>query len=302
MLSPLRYPGAKADFARIAHEIIIESGLAGCAFVEPYCGSASVSLTLLDSGAVATTTLLERDPLIYCFWEALFRHTDELICRFQELPITLDTWKAFRPLLNVNQPTDNTIVELGLAGLFFNRANFSGIISAGPIGGMTQRSEYPIDCRTNKDDIISRILTIAAFAERVTVVFGDAVEFIKGFDKRKRRSVFYLDPPYYVKGQLLYRHHYMLGDHKALAKALAALDLPWVLSYDIHHVIEFLYEDFHVNKLAFRYSARSPKNHDELLVSNFPIPTRLLSRDVGVRSNKRCQGLSEVVQDRPIGL
>jgi DNA adenine methylase len=280
MLSPLRYPGAKADFSRTAHEIICGSNLSGCSLIEPYCGSASVSLALLDSGAISHATLLEKDPLIYSFWRSLVEHTDELICRFQELPITLETWSKLRPLLAVKTPTDETVVDLGLAALFFNRANFSGILNAGPIGGMKQVSAYPINCRTNKDELIARMLTIAALADRIAVHFGDAVEFINNFDRRKRRAIFYVDPPYYVKGKLLYRHHYQLADHKALSRALASLSLPWLLSYDVHHVIEFLYEEFHVNRLAFRYSAHSPKNHEELLISNFPIAPELLSRGI----------------------
>lgn len=112
MLSPLRYPGAKADFARIAHEIICGSGFLGYSIVEPYCGSSSVSLALLDSGAISHATLLERDPLVYSFWKALIHHADELVCRFQDLPIALETWRRLRPLLTVKRPNREAIVDL----------------------------------------------------------------------------------------------------------------------------------------------------------------------------------------------
>ena len=118
----------------------------------------------------------------------------------------------------------------------------------------------------------------------------DAVDLITTFDRRKRRTIFYVDQPYYVKGKLLYRHHYQLADHQALAKALASLTVPWILSYDVHHVIEFLYEEFYINRLAFRYSAHSPKNHEELLISNFSIATDLLTRDVVGKVRQQTQG------------
>ncbi len=271
MHSPLRYPGGKSDFLAIAREIFVAGGFTGRPVVEPYAGSAAVSLGLLDFGLTPHVTLLERDPLLYCFWQSIFTRPEDLIVRFQDLPITLETWQQFQPLLKVQSPGDCDLIEGGVAALFLNRANFSGILNAGPIGGKGQQSEYKIDCRTNKDDIISRILALSMLADKVDVIFGDAVELI-GEMKNRAEFFFYLDPPYYNKGELLYRHFYKLKQHKALAKSLAEAKFKWLLSYDVHHVVEFLYEDFHIKRQAFRYSARSPKNHDELLISNFPLP------------------------------
>jgi DNA adenine methylase len=271
MQSPLRYPGGKSDFSKTAFDIVTRCGLTGSPIIEPYAGSAAVSISLLEADAVSSATLIERDPLVYGFWAALLEKTDQLIERFIDLPISLETWHKFRPLLAIDKPDKSNILDLGLAGLFFNRSNFSGILNGGPIGGLGQKSIYSIDCRTNKDDIICRLLAIATMADRINVKFGDAVSFIKKA-RRTTSSFFYIDPPYFVKGEMLYRHSYKLLEHKALAKALSSAKFPWMLSYDVHHVIEFLYEDFHVRKVKFQYSARSPKNHDELLVSNFKIP------------------------------
>lgn len=271
MLSPLRYPGGKSDFAPTAFEIIKQCGLTGYPLVEPYAGSAAVSISLLDSGLISKATLVERDPLIYSFWRSLIEHTDELIERFLDTPITIKNWKKLRPLLAVENPTDKNLVDLGLAGLFFNRANFSGILHAGPIGGMNQASAYAIDCRTNKDELVVRMLSIATLANKLSVHFGDAIDVINKY-KSRDDVLFYVDPPYFSKGELLYRHHYKIGEHKGLAKSLAQAKFPWFLSYDNHHVIEFLYEDFHIKRVKFQYSAHSPKNHEELVVSNFEIP------------------------------
>ena len=179
MLSPLRYPGSKADLVPVVAQILNECGLSGRPFIEPYAGSASVSLALVEAGVVPSAVIGEQDPLLYSFWRAVFEHTDELLERFIDLPITLETWHSLRPLMKVKDP--NTVadqVELGLAGLFFNRANFSGILNGGPIGGMLQKSQYKIDCRTNKDEIICRILAISTLHNKINVHFGDAVELI----------------------------------------------------------------------------------------------------------------------------
>lgn len=274
MLSPLRYPGSKSDFAPLVDYIVRECGLTKLPLYEPYAGSAAVSIGLVASGAVPKATILERDPLIYAFWKSVFNHTDELIVNFQDLPITLETWHEFQKFLKVQDASDARTVDLGLAGLFFNRANFSGILNGGPIGGKEQKSQYTIDCRTNKDDIIARILAIAAFADKFEVLNGDALDLIV---KQKKRSqcFFYIDPPYFNKGESLYRYYYRHGDHKRLAAALKDAQFKWVLSYDVHHVIEFLYEDLNVYRHVFRYSAHSPKHHEELLISNFVLPSDL---------------------------
>ena len=85
--------------------------------------------------------LIERDPLIYAFWHCLFEHTEKLLDRFLELPISLKTWRALKPLLAIDKPNSKNMLDLAVAGLFFNRANFFGIISGGPIGGMSQKSD-----------------------------------------------------------------------------------------------------------------------------------------------------------------
>lgn len=287
MHSPLRYPGGKSDFLGIAKQVFEQCGLIGKPVVEPYAGSAAVSLGLLDFELTPRVTLLERDPLLYSFWKALFTRTDEFITRFQELDITLDTWHSLRPLLALDKPSQTNIVECGVAALFFNRANFSGILAAGPIGGHGQKSQYKIDCRTNKDDIISRLLAVAMFEDRVDVLFGDAVDFIRE-SKDASEAVFYLDPPYFNKGDLLYRYHYRLKQHKELAAALHDASFWWFLSYDDHPVIEHLYEDFYLTRLDFRYSARKAVQRTELLISNFPIPALL---NVGEPIPRRLRGV-----------
>lgn len=274
MQSPLRYPGGKGRFVDVVKEILQESQHAGLPLFEPYAGSASVSLGLLQGGVVPHVTLNERDPLLYSFWKCVFTKTEDLVEAFLKLPITIGTWKSLRPLLGVTNPTNKDLVKLGTAALFFNRANFSGILHGGPIGGHEQQSDYPIACRTNKSETIARIAEIAELRNYVNVQFGDGLKLIVDHS-RKQKVFFYVDPPYYTKGKKLYRHHFKLSDHKNLARALTASKFPWLLSYDRHEIIEFLYEDFDVRHYGFRYSARSSKRDDELVIANFELPENL---------------------------
>lgn len=272
-LSPLRYPGSKANFVPVVAHLLNKCEFKVRTFVEPYAGSASITLGLLENNIINNAILGEQDPLLFAFWEAVFRHTDELLERFLDLPITLETWHKLRPLLATKSPYETKdFVGYALAGLFFNRANFSGILNGGPIGGMKQLSDYKINCRTNKDEIVCRILAASTLSEKVEVFFGDAVALINKRAHRKTDFV-YADPPYYLQGESLYRYFYRLGDHKRLAQTLTDTNAKWLLSYDDHHVIEFLYEKFNMRRHDFQYSARSPKKHTELLISNFDLPS-----------------------------
>jgi|ERR1043166_7404285 DNA adenine methylase len=276
MLSPLRYPGGKADFVSTLDRILRTAKLEGLPLIEPYAGSAAVTIGLLELGTVPTATILERDPLLFAFWVSVFERPEELLDRFFDLPMTLETWHHLQPLLQIDDPRTHDMVELGVAGLFFNRANFSGILHSGPIGGALQQSKYKINCRANKGEIAARVAQIAELGRRVTVCFGNGLDLIRTHLSRKR-VVYYVDPPYFVMGERLYRYHFRHKDHKQLAMTLKKAKFPWVLSYDNNHVIEFLYEDCEVRKHAFAYSARSRKEHDELVIANFNLPEQLTS-------------------------
>ena len=239
-----------------------------------YC-SAVVSLGLLEIGAVPKVTIVERDPLLFSFWSCVFEHTEEIIGRFLDLPITLETWHQFSPLLKIDSVKPRDVIKLGLAGLFFNRANFSGILHGGPIGGFTQESEYKIDCRSNQGEIVARIMQLAQLAPYVTVKFGDGLQQIKK-DLKKKRVLYYVDPPYFEMGRRLYRYYFKLRDHKQLAETLKKAQFPWVLSYDRNHVIEFLYDGCDVRKHGFHYSARSRKRESELVIASFKLPAHLV--------------------------
>ncbi|AXF21379.1 DNA methyltransferase [Burkholderia pyrrocinia] len=275
-LSPLRYPGGKARLAAYISGVIEENYLNGCTFYEPFAGGASVSLELLRLGFISSAVLIERDPLVYAFWWCVFNITDDLCAAVEACPVTMETWTQLQPTREVAYPADGrfTILQLGVAGLFYNRTNFSGILGAGPIGGEAQTSRYKIDCRFNKEKIVRQIRSVARFADRVRIYCDDAISFMRtnaeeiatGF------AFVYVDPPYYQQGPKLYRHHYTDADHVALAQFLQTQGYPWLLSYDDHPRIRELYDGNTVQPIYLDYNVKSSRTARELAISNLMIP------------------------------
>ncbi len=272
--SPLRYPGSKATFLNVVLKFIETHNLYEKDVVEPYAGSGIISLSLVSSGVIKRATLIERDPLIYAFWKAVFEHTDALIASIEKVSVNIDTWHHLRTYLEYDQPNDHHIPDLALACLFLNRTNFSGILHSGPVGGQNQNSKYKIDCRFNKKEIISRIQRISMLGDSISVVFDDALQFLHASNaKDSSNRFFYIDPPYFKQGRKLYRFNYKIVDHKRLSDILRNANFPWILSYDKHEFIELLYDDFLKTHQSFRYTTKTPKNENELVITNMQIPS-----------------------------
>lgn len=275
-LSPLRYPGGKALLAAYISGVIEENYLSGCTFYEPYAGGASVSLELLRLGFIADAVLVERDPLVFAFWWSVLHETDALCAAIEACPVTLDTWQGLQPTRAVMDPynCDFSLLQLGVAGLFFNRTNFSGIIGAGPIGGESQKSAYKIDCRFNKEKLVRQIKAVARFADRISIHFDDAIRFLQRHAEQLSTgfSFTYIDPPYYLQGKKLYRHSYIDDDHVALAQFIRMQAYPWVLSYDDHPRIRELYADNQMQPIYLDYKVKSNRTVQELVISNLVIP------------------------------
>lgn len=272
--NPLRYPGAKSKLASYIQELIINENLQGCTFLEPYGGSAAVSFKLLENDIISYAKINELDPLIFSFWYSVMNYTEELIQLIEATEITIDSWHQMSQYRNPNFLEDKTIVDIGFAGLFLNRTNFSGILNANPLGGINQTSNYSINCRFNKDKIIQSIQKISLFRDRVGIFNLDAITFMQQETRYKRnRSIFvYIDPPYYEKGPSLYRYYYDYKMHKELSKYIKRKTFPWLISYDNHPEIKKMYKRRYQQQIYLDYSVKTSRKGKELLISNLKIP------------------------------
>lgn len=275
-LSPLRYPGGKQLLAPYVAGVIEENFLTGCAFYEPFAGGSAVSLELLRLGYINTTTLLERDPLIYAFWWSVCNQFDALLAAIQVADVSLKTWKSLLPLRDVDNPHDcnYSLLQLGIAGLFFNRTNFSGVIGAGPIGGISQKSQYKIDCRFNKIAITESLRKLRPLTPRIKVEFSDSLAWLEKNSSvlKKQQSFVYIDPPYFEQGWKLYRHSFDENQHKKLASLLTSARYPWLLSYDDAPFIRGLYDGSKLQRIYLDYRVKSSRLAQEIVISNLEIP------------------------------
>lgn len=284
-INPLRYPGAKRQLVPYITDLLVCNNLVGCTFFEPYAGSAVVGLELLQRGIINKLILIEKDLLIYSFWKCVFSHSDELCHRIENIPINIDTWLSLKPLRDATFPKDYDLLDLGVAGLFYNRTNFSGILNANPIGGINQKSSYKIDCRFNKPVIINLIKKIALFRNKVEIHWDDAINYMNSAKINFIREIcfVYFDPPYYGKGKQMYRHYYTCQDHKSLASFVRDnTHFDWLISYDDEPYICGLYSGMGAKYRPFHldYSVSNGKRSlgKELLISNLPLPPVNVSR------------------------
>lgn len=272
--NPLRYPGAKSKLYEYVRDLLAQENLRNCTFIEPFAGSCALSLKLLENRDIGHAVVNERDPLIYSFWVSVFQHTDELLELIENTPITLNEWHRYSEYRNSENLFGKTVVEKGFACLFLNRTNFSGILNANPLGGKAQTSQYKIDCRFNRESLMTSVQQLSQFADRITVCNHDALDFMKRRLKNRRPNSFfvYIDPPYYKAGPELYRYYYSHADHEALANYIKPKAFPWLISYDDAPEIHQLYETSTFVNLHMDYSVHTSRKGSELLISNLEIP------------------------------
>jgi DNA adenine methylase len=269
--SPLRYPGGKSKLFGYFTSLIKENNLFGFEYCEPYAGGAGLALKLLEYGFVDSISLNDIDPAIYAFWKSVLENTENFCKMIVDTPITIEEWHKQQAVWRAGKESGD--LALGFATFFLNRTNRSGIIDgAGPIGGYAQAGLWKLDVRLIKDKQVSNIQSISKFAARIELSNVDAMPFIK--KKLISGGLLYLDPPYYVKGQKLYKNFYCHDDHVQIRGLLREMrDMFWVLSYDDVPQIRMIYKDFQPISYDLNYSAgRKAMGKEVVYLSNRLVP------------------------------
>ena len=264
--SPLRYPGGKGKIIKFVHDLFRVNGLCDGVYVEPYAGGASVALSLLFNEYAKRIVINDKDLSVFAFWHAALNDTDNLCRKIVDCKIDVETWDVQREIQR--HKTEETLLDLGFSTFFLNRCNRSGIILAGIIGGRNQDGKYKIDARFNKTDLIKRIEKVANYKRRIELYNNDALELINAISERNEKNIiYYLDPPYFVKGQMLYLNHYKTKDHVDIYKLIDSLDdAKWIVSYDNISFIRELYSDYSQIYYKLNYSASKTSVGEEVII------------------------------------
>lgn len=251
--TPLRYPGGKGRLGLWLSGLIKHNQLDGGWYVEPYAGGAGAAFFLLFNGFVSHIVINDADPVIHAFWECVVNDTRRLVRLIEKVPVTIDEWHRQREVLLNHQNFDQ--VEVALATFFLNRANRSGILSGGVIGGKGQAGELKLDARFNKSDLLCRIEQIGSRRKSINVYNLDALDVLEMVDaEAPTRSLTYLDPPYFEKGGQLYRNYYKPEDHAAISDKVRELTKPWLVTYDNCETINTLYAGLPRAEFSLFYS------------------------------------------------
>lgn len=250
--TPVRYPGGKTKLYPEIKAILEENGLLGHPYAELFAGGAGLAIKLLLKGDVSSIVINDYDRAVYCMWDAIVNHSEELCEFIDSAVLDIETWKKMREMYQDHEGVSD--LELGKAAFYLNRTNVSGILSGGIIGGLEQTGNFKMDARFNRVTLKKKVLDIAARRDYIEVTRLDAEEFID--DRMDDPELFaYLDPPYVQKGPGLYRSSFDEKKHRSLARKVGCAESKWIVTYDADKLIDDIYGNYERGDLEIRYTA-----------------------------------------------
>jgi DNA adenine methylase len=280
--SPLRYPGGKSSMFPLVSKIMQSNDLAQGHYAEPYAGGCGLALEMLFNGIAAEIHVNDIDPAIWSFWHCVLNRTNELVDKILETPVSIEEWLEQRKIY-LAQSKRHTL-SLGFSAFFLNRTNRSGVIKgAGAIGGLKQTGDYKIDCRFNRIELVKKILRIAKYRDRIHLTNDDALDFLaKSRTTLPRRTLMFIDPPYFNKGANLYTSFYKPNDHAMLAKQIVDYDLPWMVTYDDAPEVLKLYGKRRRFLFDIKYSLQEKRIGSEVLIAakGLKVPVEITARQI----------------------
>lgn len=261
LYSPLRYPGGKAKMIPFFQNLICQNNWEDKTYIEPFAGGANVALSLLIEGYIQKIIINDADHAIYSFWHSILKHPKKFIQKIKRCNLNLEEWHCQKRIFLNPQSSE---LDLGFAAFYLNRTNFSGVLSAGPLGGLSQNGPYKLDARFTKETLINKIKLISGYEKHIIVTCKDAIDLIKEIQPQKDYLI-YFDPPYYVQGRKLYTSFYQPQDHEKLATLVQKLKAPCIVTYDNVPAIKQLYAHMNTKEFSIQYSANRHVNAKEVM-------------------------------------
>ncbi len=290
--SPLRYPGGKSKLTAYVLETLKINSLVGGTYVEPFAGGAAIAWYLLLENHVERVYINDLNPSIHAFWHSVLDDTDTLCSLIQNTRVDIEEWHRQKA---IQASPSATLIERGFSTFFLNRTNRSGIIQAGVIGGLNQEGNYKIDCRFNKDRLITQIQNIAMRRDCIHLTNLDAAEFLdEVLTEVEDKCLVNLDPPYYVKGKGLYQNFFVHDDHYRLYESVKRIRQPWIVTYDDTPEINDIYSEFSPQPFGLTYTAQEKRKGTEVIIHKPNLKLCGYKPDVSFNELKKLQKSSDI--------
>jgi DNA adenine methylase len=233
---------------------------------EPFAGGAGASLTLLYLEETREIYINDADPAIHDFWWTLVNRPKPFINMLSRIRVSVAEWRRQRDAYGTSSRL--SMIRRGFAAFFLNRCNRSGIIiNAGPIGGIEQDGKWKLNARFNKAELIRRCERVSEYGKRIHVSSDDGMDFIQNLEAKS--TFFFVDPPYFEKGPMLYLNALDREYHAALATRLRKMqDTAWVLTYDDCSEIRRMYRGWaKIRPFSLCYSVAGRRSGKEVLIT-----------------------------------
>jgi len=285
-MSFFRYPGGKSKLKKeIVGKIKSQIGFETFQYREPFFGGGSIGLDLLYCGNIKQVWINDKDIGISCLWTSILKYCDEFKQRISSFVPSVKLFYEIKEellLLSDLPKSREGIVDIGFKKLAIHQISYSGLgtKSGGPLGGLTQGSNYKIDCRWSPDYICKKVEKIHKMFLGVSVIEDECTrhDFSKLIEAEGDKVIIYLDPPYFIKGNVLYQCGFSQEDHERLSQNLKKTNHLWVLSYDDCPEVRDIYSWANVVELNVNYTITALKDKEtgerlsrsksELVISN----------------------------------
>jgi len=264
--SPLRYPGGKSEMSGLINQIRKLNGLGDRSIAEAYAGGAGASLTQLFLEETPHIYINDADPAIHDFWWSIVNSSTLFVKKLSKTRVSMAEWHRQRDVYNNAGRVSR--LRRGFSAFYLNRCNRSGIIkNGGPIGGLDQSGEWTIKARFNKPALRCRCEKVAEYRDHITVSCLDGIDFISSLSLES--IFFFIDPPYFEKGNTLYLNSLDSEYHASLADQLKSMqNASWILTYDDCPEIRRLYRGWSaIRSFSLRYSAAERRSGKEILIT-----------------------------------
>ena len=229
--SPFRYPGGKTWLVPRVRQWLTSLDVRPTVLVEPFAGGGIVGLTAAFEELAEHVVLVELDKQVAAVWETLLSgDADWLAERILSFDLTYDNVRS------TLARDDGGVRERAFRTILKNRTFHGGIMAPGASLIKHGENGKGLKSRWYAETLASRIMAIDGIRDRFTFVCGDGIEIMREYARRKR-AVFFIDPPYTAGGSngkragtRLYSHHEL--DHERLFGIAERVAGDVLLTYD----------------------------------------------------------------------